>query len=184
MIRGVITAPTKIITGAFTLRFSFWRDVELTMADVRVETLEGDALGHSKDCFSGSGSNYYIRCHLLDERKRTGKSRISVTKAGVDVEPVIVVYDTVRTVTATWGTPIQRGSKLELPIAFDVPIQKLKKRNFRCSQPCPYQIYGADSDYALVVPRRTGLTLTAYGTVRKANGIPAVIETAVLEVNV
>ena len=182
MIRGVITAPTKVITGAFTIRFSFWREIDLTMTDIRVETLEGDALGHSKDCFSGSGANYYILCYIPDAR--SGKSRISVNKEGVAVEPVIVEYDTVRTVTATWGTPFRRGSKLELPVAFDVPIQKLKKRNFRCSHPCPYQIYGADSDYALVVPRRTGLTITAYGTVQKANGIPAVIETAVLEVDV
>ena len=184
MIRGVIIAPKKVITGAFTLRFSFWREIEFSMADIRVETLEGDALGHSKDCFSGSGANYYILCYIPDAR--SGKSRISVDKEGVAVEPVIVEYDTVKTVTATWGTPIRRGSKLELPIAFDVPIQKLKKRNFRCSQPCPYQLYGSDANYTLVIPSQiseTPWTLTAYGTVQKANGIPAVVTVSSVSVN-
>ena len=39
--RGVITAPTKVISGAFTVLFSFPMDVELTVDDVQVETLLG-----------------------------------------------------------------------------------------------------------------------------------------------
>ena len=96
MIKGVISAPRKIITGAFNVRFTFQREIELTVADVVVNTLEGDALGHTKDSFGGSGENYHLLCYLLDGIK--GKSRISVVNDGLDVESVIVEYDTVRTV--------------------------------------------------------------------------------------
>ena len=178
--RGVIRAPRKIITGAFSVIFSFIRPIELTAADITVETLEGDALGHAKDTFGGSGANYHVLCYLRDQR--SGKSRISVVKAGLVVEPVIVEYDTVRTVRATWGTPIPRGTKVELPIAFDVAIENLRKRNFTFSCPCPFQLYGSGANYSLVVPNRTGLTVTVSGTVRKPNGVRAEIAETVLEV--
>ena len=182
MIRGTIKAPKGIITGAFTLLISFIRDLELTAADVVVETLEGDALGHTKDSFGGSGANYHSLCYIPDAR--SGKSRISIRKEGIDVDPVVVTYDTVKTVRATWGTPIRRGSKVEIPIAFGVAIQKLKKRNFKLSQPCPFQLYGSGEAYSLIVPNRTGLRVSVLGTVRKANGIQAEIIETTLGVNV
>lgn len=60
--RGAIQAPKGIITGAFSVIFSFIREVDLTLSDIEVETLAGDALGNSKDRFSGSGSNYHLFC--------------------------------------------------------------------------------------------------------------------------
>lgn len=183
--KGVIKAPKQVITGAFTMLFSFIRPIEFTAADVHVETIEGDALGCPKDSFGGSGANYYILCYLPDER--VGKSRISVRKDGLDVEPVIVTYDTVRTVVATWGTPIRRGNrKVEVPISFDVAIQNLKKRNFRLSIPGPYQLYGADRAYSLLMPAglvNRGLVLVVFGTVQKHNGIRADIQGTLLEVS-
>lgn len=179
--RGVISVPKGIITGAFNIRLTFIRETELTAADIVVETIEGDALGHTKDNFGGGGANYHILCYIPDAR--TGKSRISVVKAGLDVRPVIVEYDTVRTVTATWGTPIQRGSKLELPVSFGVPIQGLKKRNFRFSVPTPFQLYGTGDTYSLVVPQRQqNFTVAVSGTVQKRNGIRGNIEETILEV--
>lgn len=179
--QGVITAPRGMITGAFNLRFDFIRPIELMSDDIHVEVLEGDALGCPKDNFGGSGANYHVLCYLPDGR--SGKSRISVNRSDLEVEPVIVTYDTVRTVVATWGTPIRRGNrKVELPIAFDVAIEHLKKRNFRFSCACPFQLYGSGDAYSLVVPDRTGLTVTVSGAVRKANGVRAEIESAVLEV--
>ena len=74
-----------------------------------LETLEGDALGHTKDSFKGAGKNYHLLCYLPDERK--GKSRISIVKDGLIVAPVIVEYDTVRTVHATWGAACQTESE-------------------------------------------------------------------------
>lgn len=178
--KGIITAPRKIITGAFTMLFTFIRELELTADDVVVETLEGDALGHTKDSFGGSGASYHILCYIPDGR--LGKSRISVNKAGVEVEPVIVSYDTVGTIVATWGTPIQRGTKVEIPISLGVAIQHLKKRNFVLSQPLPFQLYGSGDTYSLVVPDRTGLTVTVSGAVRKLNGVRAEIQETTLEV--
>lgn len=182
--KGVITAPKNIITGAFTMLFSFIRPVDLTVDDILVETLAGDALGCPKDNFGGSGADYHILCYIPDAR--SGKSRISVRKEGLDVAPVEITYDTVRTVRATWGTPIPRGTKVEIPIAFDVAIQNLKKRNFRLSTPGPYQLYGAETAYSLLMPRvlaDQGLTLTVFGTVRKYNGIRADIQATLLEVS-
>lgn len=179
--KGIITVPKKVITGAFTMLLTFIRELELTAADVHVETLEGDPLGHAKDSFGGSGRNYHLLCYLPDER--SGKSRISVGKAGLEVEPVIVTYDTIRTVHATWGTPIRRGTKVEIPIAFDVAIEQLKKRNFTFSCACPFQLYGSGDTYSLVLPQRTGQTVTVSGAVRKMNGIRAEISETALEVD-
>ena len=175
--KGVITAPKDVITGAFTLRFAFWREIPLTMADIQVETLEGDALGHKKDCLAGSGQNYYILCYLPEGRK--GKSRISVGKDGFEVPPVIVEYDTIRTVRATYGTPIKQNGKIEIPVSFDAPIQHLKKRNFRLSVPAPFQLYGSEDTYRVVLPERNSpFGITVSGRVRKQNGIRAsIIET-------
>ena len=179
--RGVITAPTKVITGAFNIRFAFPKPLELTQADVVVETLEGDALGYSKDCFGGSGKDYHILCYIPDERK--GESRVSVVKNGLEVEPVIVEYDTVQTIAATWGTPIQRGSRIELPVSFDTAVQNLKKRNFRFSYPTPYQLYGTGDTYSVVIPQRQeNFTVAVSGAVEKVNGLRAEIRESVLEV--
>lgn len=178
--KGVITAPKQIITGAFNVRFDFIRPIELTAADITAETLEGDALGHTKDNFGGSGAHYHILCYLPDAR--SGKSRISVVKDGLVVAPVIVEYDTVKTVRATWGTLIPRGTKVELPISFDVAIENLRKRNFRFSQPLPFQLYGSGDTYSLVLPQRRWLTVTVSGGVRKGNGVSAEISESILEV--
>ena len=131
--RGVISAPPKVITGAFNIRFAFPKDVALTQSDIIVMPIEGDALGHVKDTFGGSGANYHLLCYIPDARK--GKSRISVIKDGVDVMPVIIEYDTVKQVFVTWGTSIKRGSKVEIPVSVDVSIRNLKKQNFQVSYP-------------------------------------------------
>ena len=178
--KGVITAPKGIITGAFNILFDFIRPIELTRAEITVETIEGDALGHTKDSFGGSGASYHVLCYLPDGR--SGRSRISVNKDGLEVEPVEIAYDTVRTVRATWGTPIRRGTKVEIPISFGVAIEHLKKRNFTFSCPCPFQLYGSGDTYSLIVPQRTGLIVTVSGTVRKTNGVRAEIQGMVFEV--
>ena len=184
--RGVITAPKKVVTGAFTLLFSFPSDIDLTPADIQVETIEGHALGHAKDNFGGSGKHYHLLCYLPDER--SGKSRFSITKAGVNVKPVVVEYDTVRTVTATWGTPVKRNRQIDIPVTFDTPIKRLRKQHFSVSEPrCPCQLYGRGDAYELVVsPSRavTRFQVTISGTVQKVNGLEAVIEETVLEVEV
>lgn len=178
--KGVITAPRGIITGAFNVRFDFIRPIDLTAADVVVETLEGDALGHGKDSFGGRGASYHILCYIPDAR--SGSSRISVVKDGLDVEPVIVEYDTVKTVRATWGTPIPRGTKVEIPIAFSVAIQNLKKRNFRFSPAIPFYLYGSGDVYTVVALIKEKTTIEISGAVRKNNGIDASIEKSVFEV--
>lgn len=180
--RGVISVPRNIITGAFNIRFDFIRAIELTAADITVETLEGDALGHTKDSFGGSGASYHILCYLPENR--VGRSRISVIKEGFEVEPVEIEYDTLRVVRATWGNPIQRAGKVELPISFDVAIENLRKRNFRFSQATPFQLYGSGDTYSLIFPSRSGLRVIVSGGVLKSNGVRADIQESELEVYV
>lgn len=182
--RGVITAPKKIITGAFTVLFAFIRELELTADDVVVETLEGDALGHHKDTFGGGGRNYHLLCYLPDER--TGKSRISVNKEGVAVEPVIVAYDTVRSVLPVWGLPFVRNGKIEIPLTFPCPVINLRKRNFQVSETMQRYVYGAGADYHFVVSPSDiaeGFSVTVSGPVQKENGLDAVIQETVVEVD-
>lgn len=179
--RGVITAPEKIITGAFTLLFSFPSDIPLTRADIEVETIEGHALGHAKDSFGGRGSHYHLLCYLPDAR--AGRSRVSVSKAGVEVAPVIVEYDTVKTVRAVWGTPARVNRNIEVPITFEPGIRNLRKRNFSMSAPRPFQLYVTDTGYNLVVPQKQGnFMIVVWGAVEKATGIPATIPPTILEV--
>ena len=108
--------------------FSFQRPIIFSMADIEVETLSGDALGHGKDVFGGDGANYYVQCYLPD--MRAGESRISVKKSGVSVASVVVRYDTRKVVFLTWGAPFQEGNRVEIPVLLDVPLRILKKRIF------------------------------------------------------
>lgn len=179
--RGVISTPRGVITGAFNIRFAFQQDVDLTADDVVVMQIEGDALGHPKDTFGGRGKDYHILCYIPDARK--GRSRISVIKDGVDVSPVFVEYDTVRTVIATFGTPIKRGSKVEVPVTFDSPVRNLKKRNFQVTPSSPFQLYGSDADYTLSVANKgRAFSVAVAGSVVKANGVRADIQETVIDV--
>lgn len=183
--RGVITAPKKVITGAFSVIFSFLREIELTRADITVETLEGSALGHDKDSFTGSGANYQILCYIPDER--AGRSRISVNKDGVSVQSVEVEYDTVRTITPIWGTPFKRNGKVEIPLTLSDAVTGLRKRNFAVSQPIRYQLYGSGTDYQFVVVPQNGVgsfSVTVAGSVLKSSGLDAVIKKTQIEVNI
>lgn len=172
MIIGTITAPQGIITGAFTILFTFQRPIDFSMADVEVETIEGDALGYGKDTFRGEGANYHVLCYLPD--MRAGKSRISVSKADVSVEPVVVEYDTVNRIIATWGQPTHRSRRIEIPVTLDTAVRILKKRHFRVLPSAQYQIYGEGKDYILAFAKAPEM-ITIQGAVMKANGINAVI---------
>ena len=179
--RGVITAPKRVVTGAFTLLFSFPSDIPLTPADIKVETLEGHALGHAKDSFGGSGNHYHLLCYLPEAR--AGRSRISVSKAGIEVEPVIVAYDTIKTVRAVWGTPEPVNRNIEVPLTFEPGVRNLRKRNFSMSAPTPFQLYVTDAGYNLVIPQKTGkFMIVVWGAVEKATGILATIPPTILEV--
>ena len=139
------------------------------MADIHVETLEGHALGSMKD--SSAVAVRITISSAISRRGRKGKSRISVVKDGFEVPPVTVEYDTIRTVRATYGTPIKQNGKIEVPVSFDTPIQHLKKRNFRLSVPAPFQLYRENGDtYRVVLPERSSpFGITVSGTVRKQN---------------
>ena len=180
--RGVMTAPKKVMTGAFTLRFSFPMDVDLTVDDILVETIEGDTLGHSKDNFGGRGNHYHLLCYIPDAR--AGKSRFSVIKNGINVNPVIVEYNTLRNVYINWGPPIVRNAKLEFPVKLDFPVKRLQKRHFSVSEPMPCQLYGSGHRYFWVVapkPSQTAFRVSVSGTVENMSGVTVDIHQSFLE---
>ena len=108
MIRGVITAPNRVIRGAFSIRFAFSEWVNLTTDDIHIETLLGDALGDPRDCLlQGDNHHYILQCYIRSAKQ--GFSRVSLKLPGVSVEPVDIEYDTVKVVTAKWGVPIKKG---------------------------------------------------------------------------
>lgn len=179
--RGAIKAPRQIITGAFSVIFSFIREVDFTQNDVIVETLEGDALGNPKDNFGGSGRNYHLLCYLQESQK--GKSRISIS--GFDVPPVVVEYDTVRSLTPVWETPFKRNTKIEIPLTLPEAVTGLRKKNFSISESMPCVLYGSGRDYQFVVSpssAQTEFSVSVSGAVRKMNGLRAEIEETILEV--
>ena len=178
--RGVITVPQKVVTGAFTLLFSFPLDIVLTSDDISVETLEGDDLGDKKDTFGGSGKHYHLLCYIPDAR--AGKSLFRVSKEGVDVKPVIVDYDTRRTVAPVWGKPILRGTQVEIRVTFPIAIERLKKRNFRLSPSASFQLYGTGDTYSIVIANSNPRSVTVFGVVSKPSGIRVEIEQAIAEI--
>ena len=156
--------------------------VALDKSDIEIETLDGDALGDPRDTFSGEGTAYHYLFYIPDGR--VGSSKISVSVPGVDVASVVVAYDTLGTIDATFGVPIQRNNKTEIPVAFDAEVEILHKRVFEMSRPVPFQIYRQDDmNYSLVLQTQNtdGLIIAVSGSVRKAGGIPAEITPLILE---
>lgn len=180
--KGVITAPKKVITGAFTVLFSFVRaERMLTFSDIRVETLEGDALGNPKDHLMTNGNDTALLCYLPDQRK--GKSRIALSD-DFDVAPVIIAYDTIRTLTPVWGTPVRRHRNIEIPITLSEAVF-LRKQHFRTSAPMRCWLYGTGRDYQFVVAPSAAqkrFSVSVSGTVNRTNGIVAEIQAATVEV--
>ena len=57
---------------------------------------------------------------------------------------------------------------------FETPIQALKKGNIELSTLTPFQLYGNEKEFSLVIPRSIvdhGLTVSLLGSIVKDNGI-------------
>ena len=182
MIRCVITAPQKVITGAFNILFSFPQEVYLTTDDFRIETLSGDPLGDPRDCLKGEGRHWMCQCYV--PTGRSGRSLISLEMRGFLSDLIEIEYDTVNSVMATLLAPVERGRKTEISLFFNYPLQHLRKRNFKFSQPTPFQLYRDGELYKLVFSKRGegALSVRVLGGVVKQNGVEAVIEESILEV--
>ena len=90
--RGVISAPRNIITGAFNIRFAFQREVDLRRDDVVVMPIEGDPLGHAKDTFGGGGANYHLLCYIPDALKSSERTLRVPEKPVIDaIKPLLNV---------------------------------------------------------------------------------------------
>ena len=174
---GGIFAPQEILTGAFSVLFSFNRALDFSRDDIDIQTLEGDALGHTKDTFGGEGAHYYLQCYL--QENQLGTSEISLKR--YHAAPVIVQYDTVRTLVPTFGKPFARNRKIEVPILLPAPIIGLKKKHFRVPEGIPYQVFGSGRAYQLLLSGSGVVTLA--GSVRKESGVKAQIVETTFEVN-
>ena len=182
MIKGVISVPKKVITGAFNILFSFSDAVDFTVDNFSIQTLSGDRLGDPRDNLKGKGNHYVFQCYI--PTGRCGRSRVVLDHPQVDDAAVDIEYDTVKVVNATWGTPLRSPQKTEIPVSFDCPLRHLRKRNFRLSQALPFQLYVVDEDYKLVIPKRIEgvLSVRVLGNVVKESGVEGYIAESVLEV--
>ena len=190
MVRCVMTAPRKTVIGKSNIRLTFARDIQgLDLSNVKIETVSGDAIGDNIRVWGKEG-NWYVTCKIPDNC--IGRSEVSLTGSvianggleTIDARTVRIAYDTVKVVNASFGTPIKRGRKIEIPVSLDTPIQHLKKLNFRFSPATPFQLYGTGDSYSLVLPdKRKQLKVSVFGPVQKTNGIDVKIIENVLEVN-
>lgn len=180
--RCVITVPQKIVTGAFNILFSFSEAIDFRVEDFDVDRLFGDPLGDPRDNLKGNGNHWVFQCYLPFDRR--GRSRVSLNLSDVTSRPVEVDYDTIRTVRATWLTPVQMDKTTEVILFFDSPLRHLKKRHFRLSRPLPFQIYRVGDAYKIVIQGRVShaLSVSVSGSVVKANGAQGYIEESVLEI--
>ena len=178
MVRCVISAPKKIITGAFNILFSFSEDVDFTTDDFRIETLSGDPLGDPRDRLKGIANHFMFQCYI--PTAKYGKSQVSLDMPGVSVEPVEIGYDTVRVVKATWGTPVVSLQKTDVLVLFDTPLQHLRKRNFLISKAMPFKIYRRGDGYLVSVQNRgVPFSIEVAGLITKASGVDGYIEKSV-----
>ena len=190
MVRCVMTAREKTVIGKSNIRLTFARKIQgLDLSNVEIETVSGDPIGEDVTVW-GRGGDWYITCKIPDTC--IGISEVSLTGSviangvieTIDARSVRIAYDTVKTVDVTFGSPIKRGRKIEIPVSFDTPIQHLKKRNFRFSRAIPFQLYGASDSYSLVLSDKgKPLTVSVFGLVKKINGVDVKIMESVLEVN-
>ena len=174
---GTIFVKDGILTGAFSVLFSFnQRNPDFSRDAIEIKTLEGDALGHTKDTFGGADKDYYLQCYL--QEGLLGKSEIAVPR--FDIEPVVVSYDTVREVIVTAGKPFERNGQIEVPISLSASVLMLKKKHFQPPAGVRHQLYGAEKTYALVLSGPG--TVTVSGSVQKRNGVSAEIQETTIEV--
>ena len=182
MIPCVITVPQEVIRGAFNILFSFPQEVYMVRDDFRIETVSGDPLGDPRDCLKGEGKHWMCQCYV--PTGIAGKSLVYLDMRGFASELIEIQYDTDPSVEATWFKPVVNGDKIEISLFFNYPLRHLHKRNFKFSQPTPFQLYRDGILYKIVFYKKIEgrLSVKVGGAVVKQNGVKSVIEDSVLEV--
>ena len=124
--KAVLLAPSTV-TGIFSVNIALAADMEIGVDNVSITRISGDALqGNFK--VVGSGKDYMLMYYLADGIM--GESEITLT-GGVEAEPVRVKYDSIGTVTGTFGAAAYQSDRVVLPITFSEAVVGLTKRNFR-----------------------------------------------------
>ena len=182
MIRAKIKAPKNIITGAFSIGFHFSHKVNLTLDDIRIETLAGQPIGSVKDVFSGGEYDYTLQCYF--DYPLSGKSRISIQKADVDCEPFEISYDIDDLVGVEFGTQLRRRGKVIIPVQLSSDAL-LEKSHIEFSEAVPYRLFGSGRDYSIRIEnrRRKVFEVRIGGEILKHSGITASITPAVMKVD-
>lgn len=157
----------RVITGAFNIIVTLIQPTAFSREDIVIETLEGDALGTDRDVFSGEGKFFRLLCYV--PHGRNGKAKVSLPR--FDVADVVVEYDTVIEITATWGAPVLKTRQVEIPFTLSHRVRSLKKKLIRLSKNYRFYLYGSGTDYRIVV--NTGVydfDVTIRGIIEKPNG--------------
>lgn len=200
IVRAVISAPTKMIIGAFNSRITFARPIHILHADnIVVRTVSGDPIGVNYQV-KGEGHHWYIYSKMPEGR--VGSSEISLTGSvhangaleTIDANPVLIRYDTQRAIGVTFGDVRYQSDHCVLPVTFQAPVIGVSKKHFRLTTLSGHPVerlkcylYGQDSDYEFVlIPngyRRGRFRVEMTLPVRKANGIVVDVDTTPIEIS-
>ena len=168
--RGNITVPKGIISGAFNIRVSLPKPVQwFSISNILIETVSGQPLGHQSDRFGGNGKDYHLLCYppeaSIGETRFSLQGNVTVppenTLETLEAVPRTVTYDTVRIVTVTFGAVVRTPKQIRLPIQLSTPVIGLTKKHFSFEQVSgtnlegtKIYLYGSDDAYELVfVPK-------------------------------
>lgn len=165
--KAILSAPKDIVVGTSNVRIALTEDYNLDASHVVVS---GDVPAGSR--VFGAGRHWYYQFKLVEGQ--AGAFTVGLSSA-FRATPVVVEYDTVRSVSIRFGTPRQEGRRVVVPISASHALIGLVKSCFRltgASGRC--YLYGRDREYQLVVipNERSGVfRVSVARQVCKASGI-------------
>lgn len=198
-IKAILSANTKIVTGASNVRIAFAQAADtLTAENIAITSIEGDLPNPDYRVF-GAGVNWYVQYTLPEDASGTfqvgltGDIAFDGTVEAVNTRPVTVEFDTRRTLTATFGTPRMANGQLLLPVVLDADVVGLTKKHFQLTAVSGHSVsrlkcylYGSDREYELAVIPNTykgTFSVDFARAVRKANGLIVDVAVEALEVS-
>ena len=143
-IKAILSAPRDIVVGASNVRIALAEDYALEASDMVVS---GDVPIESR--VFGAGRWWYYQFGVSEDE--TGEFTVGLSDA-FRAKPVVVAYDTVRSVEIRFGEAQWDGRRVSIPVSVSEPLIGLEKSCFRLrgvAGRC--YLYGKDRAYELVI---------------------------------
>lgn len=139
--KAILSAPA-MVNGDSNVRVALAEARDLTLSDFVVsgDVLQCQVFGADKD--------WYVQFCVPEGQMGTFSVGMSSEFVAV---PVMVKYDTIRSVALTFGTPRYEGNRVIVPVFTDVEVCGLTKRSFRAvGFTGGTYLYGKDRTYEFV----------------------------------